>query len=179
VLNAAQGAGNYQFVLQSYPSPMPAAGDFRIPEDGPRFSEGGCPVWDADANWAGQQLVPTIAAQLERVAANRGVRFLDLQDSFDGREVCAAASMQAQAGNSAANPLPGTTAEWVRWVVTGYSAQGDRQESMHPNHYGQRALGTCLRLMHAKATGDFTCHNTPGTGPGRMTLSPAGTALDH
>ncbi len=171
VLNAAQGAGTYQFVLQSYPSPMPAAADFRIPEDGPRWAEGGCPVWDADADWARKQLVPTIATQLKRVAANRGVRFLDLKGAFNGREVCAADSRQATAANSAADPLPGTVAEWVRWVVTGYSPQGDRQESMHPNYYGQRALGTCLRLMHQRATGDFACHNTRGAGPGRMTLS--------
>lgn len=107
------------------------------------------------------------------------MRFLDLQGSFDGRQVCATNSRQAQAGNSAANPLPGTTAEWVRWVVTGYSAQGDRQESLHPNHYGQRALGACLRLAYQKVTGDFACHNTRGTGPGGMTLSAVGGALDR
>ncbi|MFE9749574.1 GDSL-type esterase/lipase family protein [Saccharothrix saharensis] len=179
VLDAAQGAGTYQFVLQSYPSPMPAAADFRIPESGPRWSEGGCPVWDSDANWARDELVPTIAAQLEQVAAHHDVRFLDLRDAFDGREVCAAGSRQATAANNAANPLPGTVAEWVRWVVTGYSSQGDRQESMHPNHYGQRALGTCLRLMHEKTTGDFACHNTPGAGPGRMTLAALDGSLDH
>jgi hypothetical protein len=150
---------------------MPAAADFRIPESGPRWAEGGCPVWDTDANWARKQLVPAIATQLKVVAADRNVRFLDLRGAFNGREVCAADSRQAQAVNNAANPLPGTTAEWVRWVVTGYSAQGDRQESMHPNFYGQRALGTCLRLAHEKVTGDFACHNTAGAGPGRMTLT--------
>lgn len=179
VLNAAQGPGTYQFVLQSYPSPMPAAAGFRIPESGPRWSEGGCPVWDSDANWARNELVPTISAQLRQVAAQRNVRFLDLRDAFDSREVCATGSSQATAANSAANPLPGTVAEWVRWVVTGYTSQGDRQESMHPNHYGQRALGTCLRLMHEKTTGDFACHNTPGAGPGRMALSALGRSLDH
>ncbi|MEV8435741.1 GDSL-type esterase/lipase family protein [Actinosynnema sp. NPDC051121] len=179
VVNAAQGPGTYQFVLQSYPSPMPPAARFRIPEDGPRWAQGGCPVWDADADWAREELVPAIAGQLRRVAANRGVRFLDLQGAFDGREVCATDSGQATSANSAADPLPGTAAEWIRWVVTGYSAQGDRQESMHPNHYGQRALGTCLRLMHDKGTGDFACHNTPGAGPARMTLSPISGSLDH
>jgi lysophospholipase L1-like esterase len=178
VLNAAQGAGTYQFVLQSYPSPMPAAKNFRIPETGPRFSVGGCPVWDTDADWARQQLVPTIAAQLKTVAAARAVRFLDLRNAYDGRGVCATDSQQAQEGNSAANPLPGTTAEWVRWVVSGHTSQGDQQESMHPNYYGQRALGTCLRLMHEKATGDFTCANTRGAGPARMTLSPITTSRD-
>ncbi|KOX20438.1 hypothetical protein ADK67_29385 [Saccharothrix sp. NRRL B-16348] len=178
VLNAAQGAGTYQFVLQSYPSPLPVAADFRIAEDGPRWAEGGCPVWNTDADWARKQLVPTIAGQLKRVAANRAVRFLDLRASFDGREVCAKRSRQATSANSHANPLPGTVAEWVRWVVTGYSSQGDRQESMHPNHYGQRALGTCLRLMHQKATGDFSCHNTPDAGPARMTLTAIATSRD-
>lgn len=126
-------------------------------------------MWDSDADWAREHLVPTIAGTLKRVAADRGVRFLDLRDSFDGREVCPTDSRQATRTDSAANPLPGTVAEWVRWVVTGHTSQGDRQESMHPNHYGQRALGTCLRLMHQKATGDFACRDTPGAGPARMT----------
>ncbi|NUT51519.1 MAG: hypothetical protein HOV94_30115, partial [Saccharothrix sp.] len=178
VVDDAQGAGTYQFVLQSYPAPMPAARNFRIPESGPRWSQGGCPVRDADADWARKELVPAISAQLKAVAADRGVRFLDLQDAFDGRQVCAARSRQAQADNSAANPLPGTVAEWVRWIVTGYTAQGDRQESMHPNHYGQRALGTCLRLMHQKGAGDFTCHNTPGAGPAKMTLTAITGSVD-
>ncbi|MFI9007995.1 GDSL-type esterase/lipase family protein [Actinosynnema sp. NPDC053489] len=176
VVDAAQGAGTYQFVLQSYPAPMPAAAGFRIAESGPRWTEGGCPVWDSDADWAREELVPTIAGQPKRVAAHRGVRFLDLQDAFTGREVCASDSRQATSAHSAANPLPGTTAEWVRWVVTGYSAQGDRQESMHPNAYGQRALGTCLRLAHQRGSGDFACHNTPGAGPAKMVLSAPGTA---
>ncbi|MEU4746326.1 GDSL-type esterase/lipase family protein, partial [Actinosynnema sp. NPDC023658] len=171
VVDAAQGAGTYQFVLQSYPSPMPAAAGFRIPENGPRWAQGGCPVWDSDADWARKQLVPAIAAQLKAVAADRNARFLDLRGTFNGREVCAADSRQAQAGNNADNPVPGTTSEWVRWVVTGYTSQGDRQESMHPNFYGQRALGTCLRLMHEKATGDFACRNTAGAGPAHMTLA--------
>ncbi|QQQ79202.1 hypothetical protein IOD16_12660 [Saccharothrix sp. 6-C] len=106
----------------------------------PRAGRGGrCPVWDSDADWAREHLVPTIAGTLKRVAADRGVRFLGLRDSFDGREVCPTDSRQATRTDSAANPLPGTVAEWVRWVVTGYASRGDRQESMHPNHYGQRA----------------------------------------
>jgi lysophospholipase L1-like esterase len=174
VVNAAQGTGTYRFVLQSYPSPLPAAEDFRIPEQGHRFSEGGCPVWNSDADWARRELVPSIAAQLRTVAAERNVRFLDLQHAFDGREVCAVRSRQARQGDTAANPVPGTESEWVRWVVTGYSAQGDLQESMHPNFYGQRALGTCLRLVHQQGAGDFACRNTAGAGPGRMTLSRLG-----
>jgi lysophospholipase L1-like esterase len=177
VVDDAQGAGTYQFVLQSYPSPLPAARNFRIPENGPRFTLGGCPIWDADADWARQQVVPAIAAELEQVADDQNVRFLDLQNAFDGRGVCATDSRQAQQDNSAANPLPGSAAEWVRWVVTGLTSQGDRQESLHPNYYGQRALGTCLGLMHENATGDFACRNTRGAGPGRMTLAPLDSAL--
>lgn len=177
VLDDAQGAGTYQFLLQSYPSPLPAARDFRIPENGPRFTMGGCPIWDADADWARQQVVPAVAATLQQVADDRDVRFLDLQNAFDGREVCATDSRQAQEDNSAANPLPGSSAEWVRWVVTGLTSQGDRQESLHPSYYGQRALGTCLRLMHENATGDFACRNTRGADPGRMTLATLDSAL--
>ncbi|GAA1299263.1 GDSL-type esterase/lipase family protein [Saccharothrix xinjiangensis] len=172
VVNAAQGTGTYRFVLQSYPSPLPAADGFRIPESGPRFAQGGCPLWDSDADWARRELVPAVAAQLRAVADDRDVRFLDLQDALDGREVCAKGARQATSADTAANPVPGAESEWVRWVVTGYTAQGDLQESMHPNYYGQRALGACLRLVHERGVGNFACRNTPGAGPGRMVLSP-------
>ncbi|MFL6123829.1 GDSL-type esterase/lipase family protein [Actinophytocola sp.] len=171
IVDDAQGKAGYQFVLQSYPSPLPAGDDFRIAESGPRFKEGGCPVWNSDADWAHNELVPTVAAQLKSVASARSVRFLDLQNTFSGREVCAKDAHQAGQGNNATNPVSGAESEWIRWAVTGLTPQGDLQESMHPNYYGQRALGTCLRMMYEKSKGNFECRNTRGAGPNRMTLS--------
>jgi hypothetical protein len=59
--------------------------------------------------------------------------------------------------------------EWVRWENTGLT-QGDAQESLHPNAFGQRALGRCIALMYAKSSGNWSCRNTPGKDYTAMTL---------
>lgn len=66
-------AGSYRIVLQSYPSPIPRSTENRYSESGwDRASIGGCPFWDADADWARDSMVPQIANRLAGVAADRG-----------------------------------------------------------------------------------------------------------
>ena len=62
------------------------------------------------------------------------------------------------------------TSEWVRFLDT--DVQGYTQESLHPNAYGQRAMGRCYTLL-AATTGSARCLNTPGQGPEGMYLVPA------
>ncbi len=101
---------------------------------------------------------------MRQVAAEKGVQFLDVRDALNGHEVChKSSSLVTSSPNSIAH-------EWVRWVNTG-CCQGDAQESVHPNAFGQRALGRCLTLMNAKATGNWTCRNTPGQNYNAMTLT--------
>jgi hypothetical protein len=64
--------------------------------------------------------------------------------------------------------------------------QGDLQESLHPNHFGQQAVGTCLRQFwsqfgsKSRGPASLTCQND---GSGRVTdmllheLSSATTAM--
>jgi hypothetical protein len=40
--------------------------------------------------------------------------------------------------------------------------QGSSRESLHPNAYGQRALGACIGLLYASRPGDCTCRAEPG-----------------
>jgi hypothetical protein len=42
---------------------------------------------------------------------------------------------------------------------------------LHPNAFGQRALGKCVTLIYAQPTGNWTCRNTAGQGYSAMTLS--------
>ena len=49
--------------------------------------------------------------------------------------------------------------------------QGDAQESLHPNAYGERAIGKCISLSYALASGNHTCRNTPGADYNAMTLT--------
>ncbi|MER7537704.1 GDSL-type esterase/lipase family protein [Streptomyces sp. NPDC097704] len=164
---AGYAAGDYRIVLQSYPSPIPRSADNRYGESGwSRTNTGGCPFWNADSDWARDSLVPQIADRLKGVAAAKGVQFLDLRDALQGREVCAKASRQV----TSTVPPSAATSEWARWIDS-QSTQGLVQESMHPNAYGQQALGKCLALINAVPTGNRSCRNTAGTGTSGMYLT--------
>ncbi|WP_406063672.1 GDSL-type esterase/lipase family protein [Streptomyces sp. NBC_01077] len=165
--SAGYSSSDYRIVLQSYPSPIPRAAENRYGESGwSRTNTGGCPFWNSDSDWARDSLVPQLANRLKGVAAAKGVQFMDLRDALQGREVCAKASRQV----TSTVPASGTTSEWARWIDS-QSTQGLVQESMHPNAYGQQALGRCLALIHARPTGNQTCRNTAGSGPSGMYLT--------
>ncbi|MFF5971160.1 GDSL-type esterase/lipase family protein [Streptomyces sp. NPDC012769] len=164
---AGYASGDYRIVLQSYPSPIPRATENRYSESGwSRTNTGGCPFWDKDSDWARDSLVPQIANRLKGVAAAKGAQFMDLRDMLQGREVCAKASKQV----SATVPASAATSEWARWIDQNQT-QGPLQENMHPNAYGQAALGRCLALVHQRTGGNVSCRNTAGTGASGMYLT--------
>ncbi|MCZ7431143.1 GDSL-type esterase/lipase family protein [Streptomyces sp. WMMC1477] len=163
---AGYAASDYEIVLQSYPSPIPRGDENRYAQSGwSRTNTGGCPFWDKDSDWARDSLVPQIADRLHGVATATGTRFLDLRDMLQGREVCARSSSQVTDSQAPS----ARTSEWARWIDS-QSTQGDVQESMHPNYYGQLALGRCLTLVHG-SSGDAACRNTPGKGTSGMYLA--------
>ncbi|GLW69592.1 hypothetical protein Kpho02_18910 [Kitasatospora phosalacinea] len=167
--------GSYRLVLQSYPSPLPSADRVRYPgEKYDRLSEGGCPFFDQDLTWAHDDLVPQISATVAEAAHEAGAEFLDLSRAFEGREVCAKGTRQADLQH----PPSGRSSEWVRFLTSGLG-QGQLQESLHPDAFGQQALGACLSLHLEQPTGDRRCINTPGRGPAEMELAavePAATS---
>ncbi|MFJ3880331.1 GDSL-type esterase/lipase family protein [Streptomyces sp. NPDC090077] len=156
---AGYADSSYRIVLQSYPSPIPRGAENRYTQsDWSRLNTGGCPFWNRDSDWARDSLVPQIANRLKGVAAAKGVQFLDLRDMLQGREVCAKASKQV----SSAVPASAKTSEWARWIDNNES-QGLIQESMHPNYYGQLAVGRCLALAVAQPANSASgCKNTAG-----------------
>lgn len=167
---AGHKPGSYRLVLQSYPSPLPDADRMRYPgEKYDRFTSGGCPFFDQDLTWAHDELVPQISAALADAAHDSGAEFLDLSRAFEGREVCSNTTRQADA----ANPPAGATSEWMRFVTSG-ATQGQLQESLHPNSFGQQALGTCLTLQLQQPAADRRCTNTAGKGPDQMNLGSIG-----
>ncbi len=162
--SSGQEPDSYRLVLQSYPSPIPRGDDNRYAEfGGGRLGVGGCPFTNSDSDWARDGLVPQISSNLQAVASAKGVDFLDLSDAFSGREACADTSTQ-----STGTP-DGATNEWARFLDT--NVQGMTQESLHPNAYGQQAMGRCYSLM-AAVPGSARCVNTPGAGPSEMVLVP-------
>jgi hypothetical protein len=164
---AGYSSSQYRLVMMGYASPIPVGADIRYPESGwSRLSEGGCPFWNQDADWAKNTATTTIVNNMKSVAAEKGVQFLDVQQALDGRQVCH--RNVGLVGSSGPNEI---NKEWVRWVNSG-CCQGELQESLHPNAYGQRAMGRCVQLIYGKAaTGNWTCRNTPGSGVTAMTLA--------
>lgn len=164
---AGYSPSQWKFVIAGYSSPVPTGPNIRYqPESNDdRWWQGGCPFYDADANWAKNTATPFIVNGMKQVAAEKGVQFLDVRDALNGHEVCHKSS--SLVGGSGPNSA---VHEWVRWVNTG-CCQGDAQESLHPNAFGQRALGKCVQLMYAKTSGNWTCKNTPGQGYTAMTLT--------
>jgi lysophospholipase L1-like esterase len=156
---------DYRLVTMGYASPFPEGRWFRYPEDGwSRLTEGGCPVWDADADWSADRATVDLDGILESAAAATGAEYLDLADAFDGHQLCDRRAERVGAGGP--SPL---TAEWFRRLSF---AQGSTRESLHPNAYGQRVMGACLGLLFSRARGDCACADTPGEWLGGVHLSP-------
>jgi lysophospholipase L1-like esterase len=146
---------DYRLVAMGYASPFPEGRWFRYPEDGwSRLSEGGCPVWNADADWAAERATADLGGMLEAAAAASGAEYLDLTHAFDGHQLCDRGSRRV--GPAGPSPL---TAEWFRRLSF---LQGSTRESLHPNAYGQRAIGACLGLLWTQPRGDYVCTDTPG-----------------
>lgn len=161
---AGYSPAQWKFVVAGYSSPVPATADVRY-SGSDKWWVGGCPFYDSDFDWAKHVATPFLVDSMRDVAAEKGVQFLDVRDALNGHEVCHEDSslVDGCCPNSRIH-------EWVRWVNTG-CCQGDAQESVHPNAFGQRALGKCVQLMYSKPSGNWTCGNTPGGTYSQMSLS--------
>jgi hypothetical protein len=164
------GYQNFQLVLQTYPSVFVRASENRYPENNPavRAGVGGCPSYNTDADWARDSVVSQISNGLRFVAAVKNVQLLDLRDAFQGREICSKSTRQA----SLTQPPSSTTSEWGRFLNQSTVTQGVIQESVHPNAYGERALGRCLTLIYGSTMRGGNCTNVAGQGPDAMKLAP-------
>lgn len=146
---------DYRLVAVGYASPLPPGRSFRYPEDGwSRLSEGGCPFWDVDADWAAGKATVDIDGILEAAASAGGAEYLDLTHAFDGHQLCDRRSRRV--GPSGPSPL---TAEWFRRLTF---LQGSSRESLHPNAYGQQVIGRCLALLWSRPRGNYACADTYG-----------------
>lgn len=153
---AMAGAGyrkrDYRLVTMGYTSPFPSGSRIRYPQGGwSRLTDGGCPLWDGDATWAEELATPLIVTAMRAAAATADAEFLDLQHALDGHQLC-----DRRARPAGPSPL---SAEWVRRLDF---TQGSVRESLHPNAYGQRAIGACIGLMYGRPWGDYACRAIPG-----------------
>ncbi len=157
----------YRLVAIGYASPFPEGRWFRYPEDGwSRLTEGGCPVWNADADWSADRATVDLGEALRDAAAATGAEYLDLTHAFDGHQLCDRRSQRVGAGGP--SPL---TAEWFRRLSF---LQGSTRESLHPDAYGQQVMGACLGLLFARPRGDYACADTLGEWLAGVHLAPLG-----
>jgi lysophospholipase L1-like esterase len=133
--SAGRDRGDYRLIVMGYASPFPLGAQIRYPESGwTRLTEGGCPIWNADADWAKRKALPTIAAMMRSAAAAEGAEYLDLQQALEGHEVC-------------------TPREWFRPL----DLTGRVRESLHPNPTGQRVIGACISGAYAATATVTAC----------------------
>ncbi|MGE5282535.1 MAG: GDSL-type esterase/lipase family protein [Chloroflexota bacterium] len=158
VRRAMTGAGYaraaYRLVAMGYASPLPPGRWIRYPESGWSRLDAGCPFWDADADWAAGEATDSIDSAIRRAARSAGAEYLDVRHALDGHQLCDRRSDQVGSGG----PTP-DGAEWVRRLELG---EGSPRESLHPNAYGQRALGACIGLLYASPVGDYACRLEAG-----------------
>ena len=161
---ASHGAAEYRLVVMGYASPFPPGRWIRYPEDGwSRLRRGGCPLWNADADWAALRATAEIDAAMRAVARGAGAEYLDPQHALEGHQLC-----DRRADPAAAGPA---RAEWVRPLGFGPTRQ---RESLHPNALGQPALGACIALHYASPPGDYACRGAAGRGYEAIALEPLG-----
>jgi lysophospholipase L1-like esterase len=159
------GRSGYRLVAMGYASPFPEGRWFRYPEAGwSRLTEGGCPVWNADADWAADRATVDLGEALRGAATATGAEYLDLTRAFDGHQLCDRRSQRVGVGGP--SPL---TAEWFRRLSF---LQGSTRESLHPNAYGQKVMGMCLGLLFNRPRGAYACADAPGEWLGGVHLAP-------
>lgn len=156
------GDRNYRLVLQGNPSPIPRASEFRYSFVLDRINVGGCPFTDTDATWARDVVTPLIGSNMRAVAEANDIEFMDLGDLLQGREICSQTTAHG----------PGADAEWARFLNLGIASAGDKEESIHPNAFGQRAVAACIRAVFTSEPGNYKCDNRPGFGPNWINLTP-------
>jgi hypothetical protein len=163
---AGYGRRSYRLIVQSYPMPQAPPDEHRYPENNERLigpGDGGCPLYDKDITFGRDHLVGQLSDVLRGIARERRAQFLDLKGAFRGHELCS-----ARARHSLTVPSEATS-EWVRWIKL--DEQSSRDEALHPNAYGQKALGRCLTLAlywHR----DAACYAVPGRSTAALYLRP-------
>ncbi|MFG3259470.1 hypothetical protein [Streptomyces sp. NPDC048172] len=174
--------GQYEVVVQNYPSPIPPASGFRYPAPlGARQAMGGCAFTDRDADWAVNTVMPTVSQAVRKGVTDSGLpnaHFLDLSRALDGHRLC-------EKGVGLVEPLRGTVStwkapgaadktEWVNWVrtITAVLPPFQAQEGLHPNYWGQLAMRNCLRQTYAAL-------DAPGAAPDGLTCVGGGKGLNE
>jgi hypothetical protein len=162
------GYNNSQWglIVESYPSPIADKANLRS-------TNYGCPIYGDDADWVNKVLIPRLAGairqvvRLSNIGSFNNAQFLDLSAALRGHEVC-----NKNAQFSWTTQPPQAFAEWANWINF-TSGTNRKNESIHPNFFGQKALQQCLAQMLNQPTGNFRCA-AAGAGQIGVGLQPLG-----
>jgi hypothetical protein len=137
---------SYQVIQASYWSPAPRPPIRYLLH--PTKLLNGCPILNADMEWAHDTAVPQLNTAIRGIAERKGWRFLDLSLSMDGREICARGITHDQ--------------EWITGLKydpnsdNWYTSDSVRQ-SFHANARGHAQLGRCLTEFAAQSQREARC----------------------
>jgi hypothetical protein len=158
--NAGYSTSQYTIVAHTYWSPIPSGSGNRYPETGySRQTIGGCGMWNRDADWANNTVVPTFNNSVKNAVTQSGltnVKVLDLQSSLNGRRLCEnTVGLLEEKGVSswtAAGAVDKT--EWVNQLRTTSTIGSPYQiqESVHASYWGQLAMRSCMRQAYNGGT---------------------------
>ncbi len=157
----------WSLLIQNYPGPIPPGGDFRYNQPGQSRFNNGCPFWDLDANWANDTALPLInnainvsVGDFSDYYTGTDVHVMDVSQAFNGHRLCE--DTVGLVGSD--EPVKNWTdsgasnkSEWIAQIRGIWSAGGllplpgtvyFKNESFHPNYWGQLALRNCLRQAY-------------------------------
>jgi hypothetical protein len=154
--NAGYNSSQYTIIGQTYWSPIPRGSGFRYSESGwTRQSVGGCGVWNRDADWANDTVVPALANTMINAINTSGLtntKILDLRSSLNGRRLCENTVGLLEEKGVASWTTAGAVdkTEWVAQVrtITALLPPYQIQESAHASYWGQKAMRNCLRQAY-------------------------------
>lgn len=157
----------WSLLIQNYPSPLPPGGLIRYPEFGFGRLNYGCPFWNPDADWANSMALPNISnAIIDAVAEFSGnypainVKTMDVSAAFNGHRLCENTVDLVGGTGSVLKWWDAGASDGSEWVaqIRGITSAGGllplpgtvyfKNESFHPNYWGQLALRNCLRQAY-------------------------------
>ena len=168
VITAMTGAGyspdDWTLMVQTYPSPLAPGGDIRYNEFGySRYSQGGCPFWNDDADWANSTVMDLINGTIRDAVAELdapNVMILDVRNILAGHRLCEDTVDlvgTSDGADSWTDADASDKSEWVEQIRALFSQGGmlevpgsvyQKIESFHPDYWGQLALRDCLRQAY-------------------------------
>jgi hypothetical protein len=179
---AGYSSSQYTILLQDYPSPIPNGSGFRYPQSGyTRQEVGGCGLWNKDANYANETMLPTIDSTLfgaGTASALTNIKTMQISSAFNGRRLCekGVGLLEEEGLTSWRQTGAADKTEWINQIrtVTALYPPYELQEDIHPNYWGQLALRNCLRQAYdGGAVHGGTCRRGTGLdalGEPNMTL---------